>query len=74
MRTALLRAGLVLYAVWLAAVVVFAASQLGLVPRFDAVHRTVVAGAVVLTVVGAVRILRRGYAAVLSRVGRDDGV
>ncbi|WP_115863274.1 hypothetical protein [Halorussus litoreus] len=74
MRWMLARIGLALYVVWLAAVVVHAASWLGVVPRFDAVYWTVVLGAAVATGVGAARLAGRFYSFVMEQLGGRDGV
>ncbi|WP_255150563.1 hypothetical protein [Halorarius halobius] len=61
MRGSLRRAGIGLYLCWLGAVVLLMLGRYTSVPLYEPVHGAVVAGAAVLTVVGAAGLLRRGY-------------
>jgi len=64
MRSALQRlrsVGLALYVCWLLAVVALLAGRYTPVPRIEAAHTITVAGAVVLTLIGAAQLARDGY-------------
>jgi hypothetical protein len=61
MYAALYRLGIGAYLLWILLVVLLLAGRYTPVPSFELVHSGVVAGAVVLTLIGAVRLLRTGY-------------
>ena len=63
-RRQLTAVGIGLYLVWLGATVLLIGSRLGLLPRLQPVEETVLAGAVVLTVLGALQLTKRGVDAV----------
>ena len=62
MYAALYRLGIGAYLLWLLLTVLLVLGRYTPVPSFRAVHLGVVAGAAVLTLIGAGRLLRKGYA------------
>ncbi|MFY4816418.1 hypothetical protein ACOJIV_27620 [Haloarcula sp. AONF1] len=61
MYAALYRFGIGAYLLWILLGVLLLAGRYTPVPSFELVHPGVVAGAVVLTLIGSVRLLRTGY-------------
>ncbi|ELZ87507.1 hypothetical protein C453_04114 [Haloferax elongans ATCC BAA-1513] len=61
MRDTIRRVALGLYVCWLVAVVLLVAGRHTPLPSLPGVHESVVLGAGVLTLVGAVSLLRDGY-------------
>ncbi|SEO24922.1 hypothetical protein SAMN04487948_101331 [Halogranum amylolyticum] len=59
-RRSLTSIGIGLYLVWIGATVLLVGAQLGVLPRFDVVHQTVVAGAFVLTALGTLQLAKKG--------------
>ncbi|RLM67012.1 hypothetical protein DVK05_07210 [Halorubrum sp. Atlit-8R] len=61
MYAALYRLGIGAYLLWLLLTVLLILGRYTPVPSFRVVHIGVVAGAAVLTLIGATRLLRKGY-------------
>ena len=68
-RQQLTAVGIGLYLVWAVAVVLLVGMQLGVLPRLPPVEETVVAGAVVLTVVGTLQLAKKGIEKVREFAG-----
>jgi hypothetical protein len=68
-RRQLTAVGIGLYLVWAVAVVLLVGTQLGVLPRLPPVEETVVAGAVVLTVIGTLQLVKKGVERVQEFVG-----
>lgn len=68
-RQQLTAVGIGLYLVWAVAVVLLIGMQFGVLPRLPPVKETVVAGAVVFTVIGTLQLTKKGIEKVREFTG-----
>jgi len=66
MRKTLYRIGIGLYILWLIATTLLILGRYTPFPSYETVYSAVVTGAVILTIVGASQLLRKGYRKVVS--------
>lgn len=66
MHKALYRTGVGLYVLWLIATTLLILGRYTPFPSYEIVHSAVVTGAAILTIVGAGKLLRKGYRKVVS--------
>jgi hypothetical protein len=66
MRKTVYRTGIGLYILWLIATTLLILGRYTPLPSYEIIHSAVVTGAVILTIVGAGQLLRKGYRKVVS--------